>query len=367
MFIRPTLTELKTRAIEDLRTQTVGQDGSNNSLARRAVLRVLAIISAGLTHLLYGFIAWVIKQMFITSADRTYLELQGAEFGVTVKYGTSASGACLVTGTATKVVPAGRELLNTVTGLKYTVDAAVTIPAGGTVSIDVTAKSVGEDYNEAINTVLKFVSPIIGVNTTVTVTTAIASGEDEETEEQYRARVLRRKRQPPSGGADFDYEAWALEVAGVTRSWSFPQYQGLGTVGVAFVKDNDTDIFPDAAEREVVRLYIVEHTDAATGETVGVPVGAVPGTIMIELTAQSINLAMDIYPNNGTVQSNIQSRLSDLFLAQGPGDTIRYSDLMSAISNAVGLEYFRLNTPADDLGISANRLPQLGVITYGVY
>jgi len=367
MFIRPTLTELKDRAVEDIRTNTIGQEGSTNSLARRAVLRVLGYVLAGLTHSLYGFQAWVVKQMFVTSAEKTYLELRGSEFGVTLKFGAYATGSCIVTGTAGKIITAGREVINTLTGLKYTVDTAVTIPAGGTDYIDITAKEVGDDYNETVGTVLKFVSPILGVSTTATVTTAITLGEDEETEEQYRARVLRRKRQPPAGGADFDYEAWALEVTGVTRAWSFPQYQGVGTIGVGFVKDNETNIFPDAAEREVVRLYFVEHTDPSTGLIVGAPVGAVPGIIMIELSYVTMPFDIDIYPNNGTVQSAIQTRIEDFILTIAPGDTVRYSDLMGVISNTIGLEYFRLNTPAADTGISVNLLPQLGTLTFGDY
>ena len=367
MYIRPTLTELKDRIVEDLRTQTVGQDGATASLARRAVLKIIGFVTAGLTHLLYGFVVWAVKQIFVTSAERKYLEIHGSELGVTVKYGSFATGVCIATGTTGKTIEAGRELLNTVTGLKYTVDAAVTIPVAGTEYISVTAKDVGDDYNESISTTLKFVSPILGVNTTVTITTAITSGEDEETEEQYRARVLRRKRQPPAGGADFDYEAWALEVTGVTRAWSFPQYQGVGTVGISFVKDNETDIFPDSAEREVVRQYLIEHTDPSTALIVGAPVGAVPGIIMIELSYIDIPFSINIYPNNGTVQSNINTRLTAFILSLAPGDTMRYSDAMGTISNTVGLEYFSLVTPAADQGISTNRLPQLGTVTFGDY
>lgn len=367
MFIRPTLTELRERTVSDIQTYTIGQESTVNSLARRAVLRVVGYVIAGMSHLMFGFMQWAVKQLFVTSAERTYLEIHGSEIGVAVKYGEYATGSCIVSGTAGKTIPSGRELINSTTGLKYTVDSDVTIPVGGSAYIDVTASNVGDDYNESVGGTLKFVSPILGVSTTATITTAIAGGTDEETEDQYRARVLRRKRQPPHGGAEFDYEDWALEVSGVTRAWSFPQYQGVGTIGIAFVRDNDDEIIPDSTERATVQSYLEEHNDPLTGLTVGAPVGAVPGIIMIELSFLDVNFDIDIYPNNGTVQSNIQTRLEDYVLSLGPGDTARYSDMMSTISQAVGLEYFKLNTPADDFGVAQNKLPQLGTITYGDY
>ena len=81
-------------------------------------------------------------------------------------------------------------------------------------------------------------------------------GTDEETDEELRARVLRRIRQPPMGGDAYDYVAWALAVPGVTRAWCSPLEMGIGTVTVRFMMDDlraDNDGFPIADDIAVGR------------------------------------------------------------------------------------------------------------------
>ena len=55
----------------------------------------------------------------------------------------------------------------------------------------------------------------VGVN-------GIGGGADVESDEDLRARVLFRKRNPPHSGSKSDYIAWALEVPGVTRAFVSP-------------------------------------------------------------------------------------------------------------------------------------------------
>ena len=196
----------------------------------------------------------------------------------------------------------------------------------------------------------------------------ITEGTDEETDDDLRERVLTRKRQPPHGGAEFDYEAWALEVSGVTRAWTLPLYYGAGTVGIAFVRDDDVDIFPDATERATVRAYIVEHEDPGTGITVGVPVTAEPGLIMITLNTLSVDFNISISPNTTAVRAAIQSNIEDLILRDGgPGETLYLSRISEAISLASSESIHRLNSPVADVGASSTQIHTLGTITFASY
>ncbi len=52
-------------------------------------------------------------------------------------------------------------------------------------------------------------------------------------------RVLNRIRKPPAGGNKNDYEQWALEVDYVANAWCFPMGQGLNTVDVIILADED--------------------------------------------------------------------------------------------------------------------------------
>ncbi len=76
-----------------------------------------------------------------------------------------------------------------------------------------------------------------------------------ETDDQLLARYMDDLRRPPAGGNKYDYPKWALEVAGVLEAYCVPHGQGLGSVDVVIVADNDTGV-PDQALIDTVFAYI---------------------------------------------------------------------------------------------------------------
>ena len=183
-----------------------------------------------------------------------------------------------------------------------------------------------------------------------------------------RTAVLRRKQFPPYGGCLYDYETWVLEYTGVTRVWIFDTYNGEGTIGIAFVMDNSTPYIPMESTRNLVKSYIIEHSDPATGKTVGAPITAVPGIYMIPLTEMKVNFDISVYPNSSSIQSDIEDELVDLILREGgPGETIYLSDIQSALSNVEDLEYFELNSPSVDCVALTTQIHALGTIIFSDY
>ena len=362
-FDRPTLQEITDRIESDLQTRL----GGSGSLLRRSVLAVMARVYAGAVHLLYEFLVYASRQLFASKADAQGLNDIAGEYGITRQAATPATGTGTATGTNGSIIPSGSELQSGA-GIIYTVDDEVTI-AAGTAVLALTSASVGDDTNVTGGASLTFVSPIAGVNTTVTVSVdGLLGGGDEETDDGLRARVLTRKRQPPHGGAAFDYVNWALEYPGVTRGWSFPQYMGVGTIGLAFVRDDDSSIVPTEAQRDVVREYILEHTDPGTGLQVGIPVTAEPGFFVISLTAFPVNFEINVYPNTSVVQAAVEENILDLLRREGgPEQTIYLSRIREAISLASGEEYHTLVLPAADVTAGTTQVHVLGTITWGSY
>jgi uncharacterized phage protein gp47/JayE len=359
-FERPTLAAIVSRIDGDIVTRVTGAI----TILRRSVLKILGRAYAGACHLLYGNIEFNKDQTFITTANAEHLERHAAEYGITRTAATKATGTGTATGTDGITIPASTELQST-TGIVYLTDAAVVI-ASGVATLAITAKVAGEDGNDDSGIVLTFVSPISGVTTTVTTTTALDGGADEETDEALRERVLARKRQPPHGGASFDYEQWMLEVSGVTRSWAIDQYQGIGTIGCAFVRDNDDDLIPSPAEITTVENYILSHPDPITLVTVGKPVTAI--LYMITLTKKSVNLTLSISPNTADVQTAIESKIEDIILSEGgPGQTIYLSQISAAISAATGEDRHSIDFPTDDITASTNEVHVPGTITWNTY
>ena len=362
-FTRSSLQEIVDRIVSDFQTRITGA----SSLLRRSVLRVISRINAGAFHLLYEYLDYQARQMFVLTADEAGLEAISSEYGITRTAAIKAVGSGAATGTNGITVPAGAELKSTDDQV-YEVDADATIVLG-TAILDFTATVAGADGNDDPAITLSFVSPMAGVSSSVTVDAdGITGGANIETDDSLRERVLARKRQPPHGGADFDYETWALEVGGVTRAWSFPQYMGVGTIGLAFVRDDDVSIIPTAVQQAAVRAYIVSHTDPGTGITVGCPVTAEPGLFIIELTLLSVDFTIAIYPNTVVVQNAVTAALENLIIEQGgPEETIYLSEISEAISLSSGEERHRITIPVADITAATNQIHALGTVTFTDY
>lgn len=362
-FTRNTLQQIVDRIVSDFQTRITGA----TSLLRRATLNVIARVNAGAFHLLYEYLDYQARQIFVATADEAGLEAIASEYGITRKAAEEATGSGTVIGTNGVIIPAGTELQSTDDQVYETDDEEII--AGGTATLDFTASVAGTDGNDDPAITLTFVSPIAGASTSVTVDSdGIEGGTNEETDAALRERVLTRKRQPPHGGADFDYEVWALEVSGNTRSWSFPLYQGVGTIGVAYVRDNDDSIIPNATELATTRAYIVEHEDPGTGKTVGAPVTAEPGLFMITLSLLSVSFSIAIEPNTPAVQNAIENNLEDLILRDGgPGETLYLSRISEAISLASSEVRHRLILPSSDTTAATNEVHVLGPITFSDY
>jgi uncharacterized phage protein gp47/JayE len=349
MWQRPTLAELIKRAINMLNSYLPGTDAA----LRRANTNALAKMHAGGVHGLHGHLAYIAQQVIYDTAEMEYLERWAAIWGITRKAAEYASGPVDFTGITGSVIPAGTELQDGNQNI-YTLDADVTL-AEGVCSGVVTASVAGVDGNADEDVTLTLVSAIEGVDTAASVGVGgITGGFDTESDDDLRGRFLARIRQAPHGGAEFDYEAWALEVAGVTRAWCYPQQQGLGTVGVTFVCDDQVDsIIPSAATVAAVQA----HIDLVRPVTADVLVYA-PTPVALDLT-------ISLTPATVAVKAAVTAELEDLILREAiPGGTILVSHIREAISIAAGETDHALTSPAADVTHSAGEIAVLGTITW---
>jgi len=362
-FQRSSLQDIINRIISDFQTRITGA----TSLLRRSVLSIIARVNGGAFHLVYEYLDYMAKQIFISTADSAGLEAHSSEYGIPRKAAVVAEGSGEATGTNGITIPADTQLSST-DGNVYIVDTDATI-ATGTATLDFTATVAGTDSNDDAGITLTFVSPIAGVSTSITVDSdGIFNGTDEETDDALRARLLARKRQPPHGGASFDYIAWMLEISGNTRAWISEEYQGVGTIGLSFVRDDDTSIIPNSTQRAATKAYIIEHEDPITGEDVGAPVTATPGIFMIENTLQSIDFSINLYENTAAARSAVEDNISDLLLRDGGGgSTIYLSNVSEAISLATGESRHKLTSPAIDITSTISQVQVLGTITFSDY
>lgn len=344
-FSRPSLNSLVTRILNDL----LSRFGTDDTL-RRTDSGVYARVQAAAAHSLYGFVDWASRQFFVGTCDGDVLDRQGDELGLPRTPAAKATGSFTFTTLVGGVIPDGT-LVQAFDAVEYETVGSVTA-SGTSTPVDVQAVVAAAAGNRTTGQTVNLVSPIAGV-TAAAVAGELSGGADIETDAAYRARLLARKQQPPHGGASFDYVAWALEVAGVTRAWVYPQELGIGTVSVRFVRDNDASIIPDAGEVATVQAYIDARRPVTAAVTVVAP------------TADALNFTIDLTLDTPDIRAAVAQELADLLLREAvPGGTILLSHIRQAISNAQGEVDFAMTVPAANVVSATGHMSTMGTVTW---
>jgi len=356
-FLRPTKTQLRDRIKGDLRTAT-----GVKSILRRSFLDVISKVLTGVTHTLHGHMVFISKQLFPDQAEDEFLARWGAIYSIDRKAATFAKLTADITGTDGSTVSAGALYVRS-DGLTYAVDSDVTIAAGvGVVAL--TAQTEGSTGNLDNGEIVTIQSPVVGVDNEATIASTTVSGEDIETDANYRARVVDRIQQPPSGGTANDYIQYALSVSGVTRAWVIPGGMGEGTVVVYAVKDNDDPILPDAATLDAIQ-DVLDNSAPITATT-----------FAVSPIAKALDLTIKLDPNNADVQAAVEAEIKDLLAREAQvrgayaavGETydgiIEVSKIREAISIAAGEEDHILVSPTEDVVPSQGGLVVEGTYTF---
>jgi len=347
---RPTLTALIDRIGNDISTKVTG----GTKLLTRALLTAIGRAVAGVAHGLYGYIAHTAKQILPDTADSAMLERHAywKGGGMVKKSAAKSTGTVTFTGGASATILAGTEV-HAADGTAYTTNADGTL-AAGTVDIVVTAVEGGIN-DQAAGVTLTLTSPIAGVNSQATVAAGgLTGGTDQETNAQLLERLRQYVAAAPAGGKKDDYVSWALEVAGVTRAWSYPLEDGDGKVKMRFMMDDTyANGIPLAADVTAVQAKLDAEAPAGITPTAAAPVAVVR------------NMTISVTPNTVAVQAAVQAELADLFRREAePGGTILLSHIDEAISLAAGETDHTLTVPAADLTHTVSQIGVLGVITW---
>lgn len=349
-YSRPTLTQLKDRAISYFDSRLPGTDAR----LRRSFLYVLAMALAGLVHGLYGFLEYMFRQVFPDTAEAEYLDRWASIWGVIRKAAAKATGITQATGTNGSNIASGTELTRS-DGRRFKTTALGTI-SGGIANLSVEAVEPGLDGITANGSLLTFVSTPSGVNSVTTVQSpGLSGGTDIETDESLLQRLLDRIQTPPQGGSAEDYVTWALEVPGVTRAWCYPLELGAGTVTVRFMMDDTySNGIPLAGDVTAVDDYIDPRRPVTADVTVVAP------------TAVALNFTIDLGTNDTTdIRAAVEAELKDMIRRDAvPGGTILISHIREAISIATGETDHVLTVPAGNVTHTTGQIAVFGAITW---
>lgn len=367
-FSRPTLTQLRNAAAQQLNAELPGAD----ALLRFSNLRVIGDIEAALACMLYGYLDWIALQSTPFTAEDEYLEAWGALKGVTRKPCAQSSGSITFTGSDGKVIPLGASITRS-DSVAYSATGAGKV-SGGTVTITASAVAdpqglTGANGDCRAGTQFTLANAIAGIDSTGTAATAFTGGADIERNDDLRNRILYAYQNPPQGGDQADYIEWALSVPGVTRAWCTGNGYGAGTVIVYFMEDAADAAYGGFPQGTDGCAKAETRGPTATGDQLTVanaiyplrPVTAlvyvcapVPGPVNVSLRGVDVQY-----------QDAVTAALDAQLRADGqPGGEVILAHLWAAVSAVPGVNDFLILSPTTDISMPAGALPSLGVVTW---
>jgi uncharacterized phage protein gp47/JayE len=365
-FARPTLSTLRQQAMQDI----VSSDLPNaNSYLRRAVLRVLAWVQAGMAYLHFGFLDWIAQQGVPFTCTDEFLDAWAGLKAVLREPATAATGTWSGTGANGTSLPSGTALVRG-DGFTYATTAAATV-SGGTISVPFAAATTGVDGNAESGSPLTLGTVISGINSAGTAAAAVTGGADQETDAALRTRMLQAYAAPAQGGAETDYVEWAEQVPGVTRAWCNPLGLGVGTVVVYTMFDLTEAAYNGFPQGTNGVATAETRGSAATGDQLAVANYIFPRRPVTALVysyapaPQTLNLSIGGIPSG--LRAAATAAIAALLVQNGSplaDVAIDQSDVDEAISAVVGTTQFRVTAPSFPQTPALGSLFVLGTITY---
>ncbi|WP_250477384.1 baseplate J/gp47 family protein [Caballeronia sp. INML1] len=344
---------------------------------RRAVLKVVGKVQAGLANMHMGYLDWIAKQAVPFTAEDEYLEGWAALKKVYRKAATPAQLTASFAGVSGKPLNAGTQVVRS-DGATYTTAATATVDGTGSLSVTIVATTPGAAGNADPGTTVSLGVAVDGLQSTGSVTGTVSSGADIEDNDELRNRMLAAYQNTPQGGDLEDYVGWALAVPGVTRAWCAPNGFGAGTVVIYTMLDtaqashggfpqgtngvSQYDKGPGGAPRGTV----------ATGDQIVVAdaiINEQPVTALVYSCAPVANnltfTLSGILGASTSTRAAISAAIADVLFRNGDplAGTINRSDIESAIASVSGTSGFVITLVQGVVGVTTTTYP--GNITSG--
>jgi uncharacterized phage protein gp47/JayE len=346
-------------------------DAAAVSRAVRSVKGVFAQIGRAFSLELrevHDHLAWWGRQYFVDTAEEEFVLRHASIWGVQQRAATKALGTVLIQGVAGTALPSGLQL-SASNAVAYVTTSAATIAAGGTVTVAAVASTAGTSGNLEEGVQLTVVTPFPEISK-VSVATDFVGGADEQTMPELQSATLDRIRQPPHGGAGFDYPVWVSGQFSTKAVAVIPEWIGRGSVGlvVAMKNEDGSARAPSDIERDAILAYL-----GPLGSQTGVrPVTARVIVIAAELRVLTLTVRLrnDTLLTRTAVTEAWQRFVAtigdadDTRNASPIGAVIEPSRISEAISAANGEYAHDLILPAAPFTLTNVQYPVAGAITF---
>ena len=157
-YSRPTLKNLRDRAISDINANVRGADAN----LRRRILNVLASVCAGIGDEILRRVEYLLKQAFLLEADPQYIVKHGQTYKIPRKMASKADGEVVFNATPGAIIPAGTEIKRSDDASYIATDDAIA-HAAGKLTVAVQAVDAGNSGNATADTIMSLMNPVAGV------------------------------------------------------------------------------------------------------------------------------------------------------------------------------------------------------------
>lgn len=306
----------------------------------------------------------ILKEAFITTADRAFLMLRAAEYSIYPTDPTTAE----VLGRFNQDVALGSRFTYPATGFVYAVKSQVDATVH---TFRLVCETAGAAGNDCIGDILP-VTSIDGL-TSAKIIELITPGEDEEDTEVFRARVIRELNSKAFGGNGDDYKEKVLAIDGIGGVKVYRCWNGGGTVKLVILNSEYS-----AASTELVADVQKKMDPPPQGKGYGLaPIGHT--VTVVSATAVAINVEAELLVKTGytiddvltKAKENIGSYLQTRRKAWTDESdrenlVIRTAYILDALLNTPLVEdvtNVTANGAADHLALASDEVPILGTVT----
>ncbi|HQU16617.1 MAG TPA: baseplate J/gp47 family protein [Gammaproteobacteria bacterium] len=304
----------------------------------------------------YAFLAYVARESMIDTAS-DWLPRHAAIWSVPQIEASYASGNAVFSAGIAVTVPAGLAL-SFPGGLTYQTTTAVAIAANTTAPVPIACTVTGTQGNLAAGATLTVVNPLAGLSVqTATIDSNGVSGQDAETTEEWRARIIATKRRGNGAGSGADFQRWAGEVLPGCIVRAFTPGTGFATVAIA-MPSGQTWRVPTGAELALATTYL---NDAQNRKPLGVPVVDVAAANLV-----TQNYTVHLVPDTVATRAGATSALTLQLLADATiNGTVYRSRMEAALENTSGEFADDMTVPTGDFTPSTPiDLAVIGTVTF---
>lgn len=341
------------------------------SRAVRSARGMLAIVFRTVAKELrevHDHLAWWGRQYFPDTAEDEFVLRHASMWGVERRGAVAAVGSVVIEGIAGTAVPQDL-LLAAGDGTTVRTAAASAIAGDGTVTVPVVAVEPGPAGNMEAGIRLVTVEPFPAISRVTVAEPGLAGGAAEETPAELAVAVVDRIRQPPHGGAAFDYPTWLRTAFDVRAVKVVTDWIGRGSVGVVVaMKEGTFGRAPTEGELEEMLDYL-----GAPGSATGVrPVTAHVVLVAAELV--ELDITVRLRPDTVATRAAVTEAFSRFVATLGDasddvndgpiGASIEPSRISEAISAAAGEYAHDLIAPAAPFDVDRDQYPVPGTITW---